>query len=434
MHELPIEKRILGKTGWPVSSIGFGGYRVHADNSEHLEALTTAINAGCNIIETSGYYENGNSELLFGRISSHQLHRISKAGYGNSAEDHCISPEFLEKELEKSLKRLNVTKLDGFLLHNPEAQLATGNRDKFTHSLKEAFATLERFARNGLIGFYGISSNAIAEPPASEAHLPLEVFINAAGAESHFAIIEFPLNLLEATPAITPDNSGKTLLQKAAEYNLGVLTNRPLNAFLPTRVFRLASGRAHHGIDTGGNLRARLQQAMNAEAHYPGEEIIPLKEIAWGHIIHRNAKQINDPIIWQDNLNNSIHPALRAAFNKLRSVEKKEINNWLADYEPLLAQLFKAVTTFLEAAAAEESRNMSAALNKICPQLKTSSTLSQKSLRIIRSFPEISSVLIGMRRPTYVTDLLPAAARDANLSVEQAKTTLESLEAFKQSG
>lgn len=68
---------------------------------------------------------------------------ISKAGYVNIADTthlddsfakindksaHSISPEFLNKQISESLSRLNLEKLDIFMLNNPERILQAKNK------------------------------------------------------------------------------------------------------------------------------------------------------------------------------------------------------------------------------------------------------------------------------------------------------------------
>ena len=53
--------RILGRTGLTVSALGFGAYRVDAGTPEHGMALQEALEGGCNLIDTSTNYTDGES-------------------------------------------------------------------------------------------------------------------------------------------------------------------------------------------------------------------------------------------------------------------------------------------------------------------------------------------------------------------------------------
>src|SRR5258708_6737832 len=82
---------LLGKTGWSVSPVGFGGYRISPLVQDHREALKLALTSGCNLIDTSTNYGDGASEKLIGEVlreltTEHGLKRdqvvvVSKVGY-----------------------------------------------------------------------------------------------------------------------------------------------------------------------------------------------------------------------------------------------------------------------------------------------------------------------------------------------------------------
>ncbi|MDD4600686.1 hypothetical protein SDC9_20833 [bioreactor metagenome] len=60
--------RSLGRTGLIVSEAGFGGYRVDAKIPEHCQALAYALRSGVNLIDTSANYADGGSERLVGSV------------------------------------------------------------------------------------------------------------------------------------------------------------------------------------------------------------------------------------------------------------------------------------------------------------------------------------------------------------------------------
>ncbi|MBK8434322.1 MAG: aldo/keto reductase [Chloroflexi bacterium] len=149
-----ISYRPLADTGAWVSAAGFGGYRVEADNPDHLAALRHALRGGINLIDTSANYSDGGSETAVGQIVAEgilpreQLIIVSKAGYlqgqnyalsqqmqaegrpfpdlvhYSTGLEHCLHPDFLADQLTRSLGRLGLARLDVFLLHNPEYYLS----------------------------------------------------------------------------------------------------------------------------------------------------------------------------------------------------------------------------------------------------------------------------------------------------------------------
>jgi aryl-alcohol dehydrogenase-like predicted oxidoreductase len=74
--------RILGRTGLSVSEIGYGAWGIGktmwigADDKESLRALHTAIDNGCNFIDTAMAYGNGHSEQLIGQVIKEQTEKV----------------------------------------------------------------------------------------------------------------------------------------------------------------------------------------------------------------------------------------------------------------------------------------------------------------------------------------------------------------------
>jgi aryl-alcohol dehydrogenase-like predicted oxidoreductase len=283
----PVSFAPLGHTGLMASQAGFGGYRISSGVSHHEKALRTAICSGINLIDTSANYADGGSETLVGQVledltaggevKRQQVIVISKVGYlqgenfalsqqrkseGRAFEDlveygqgleHCIHPEFVEDQLTRSLARLKLETLDGYLLHNPEYYLGWASknglslksaREEYYRRIRAAFEHLEKEVEKGRIRHYGISSNTFVSAAADPELTCLETvweIAEAVSADHHFGFVQMPFNLLE--PAAVLENNqpgGKSALSFAAQKGLGVLTNRPLNAFAAGRLLRLA--------------------------------------------------------------------------------------------------------------------------------------------------------------------------------------------------
>ena len=190
MSPAAFPRRALGKTGLGVSPLGFGCYRVDDRTPFHAEALRHALLGGVNLIDTSTNYGDGGSERLVGKvvaalIDEGQVRRedlvvVSKIGYvqGENLHQararaaagrpwpelveymdqcwHCVHPQVLADQLDRSLERLRLRKLDVCLLHNPEyffsdaahrrradAERLPALRDEFYRRLQEAFAFFE---------------------------------------------------------------------------------------------------------------------------------------------------------------------------------------------------------------------------------------------------------------------------------------------------
>ncbi len=279
----------LGSTGLTTSRIGFGGYRISLGVDDHYNALEKAIQDGCNLIDTSTNYADGESERLVGTvvkdliakrfITREEIIVVSKIGYvqgknlarAKAREQegqpfpemvkygdgiwHCLHPEFLEEQLTLSLDRLGLATLDICLLHNPEYFLSEAKnrhlslnpiqlkdlRQEFYRRMQQAFVYLEAQVAAGLLQFYGVSSNTCTAKPNNPEATSLSQMLSAAQTAAqqsgqshhHFRILQLPMNLFEAGALFT-QNTGKddieTVLSLAREQDIAILANRPLNA------------------------------------------------------------------------------------------------------------------------------------------------------------------------------------------------------------
>ena len=291
---------LFGATGLTASRLGFGTYRVGQREAEHREALRSALRQGCNVIDTSTNYMDGESEQLVGSVLREMMRAgdltregvivVSKIGYvqgqnltqaqareksGKPYPDmvkygddiwHCIHPEFLADQLTLSLDRLGLATLDVCLLHNPEYFLSHATRlggdesrdlpalrQEFYARLQQAFEYFETQVQAGRLRGYGVSSNTATSAPDDPGATSLSHMIDAAklaattvGAPSHhFQVLQCPMNVYESGAALiknTGIHNGSTLLEEAMRERIAVLVNRPLNAMPVQRggVIRLA--------------------------------------------------------------------------------------------------------------------------------------------------------------------------------------------------
>ena len=291
--------RQLTGTDLTTSKIGYGTYRVDHRFDEHSDTLRKAIQAGCNLIDTSSNYTDGGSETLIGNVLSEQISAgkierseiivVSKVGYiqGQNLDEamrregdgehweevvkymdgcwHCIHPDFLSDQWKRSSDRLQLETIEIYLLHNPEYFLSDAHkrsphanlddmRDAFYDRIRRAFVQMEHFVKEGKIRYYGISSNTFPSPNADFEHVSLQHCYDAAcnaartvhgnQGENHFRIIQLPYNLFEHAALSEVNNTingqDMTVLQGARSHGIGVLVNRPLNALQGNQMARLA--------------------------------------------------------------------------------------------------------------------------------------------------------------------------------------------------
>ncbi|HEY5649222.1 MAG TPA: aldo/keto reductase [Nitrospiria bacterium] len=439
--------RPLGKTGLKVYPLGFGCYRVEDGNPIHEQALRAYLKAGGNLIDTSANYTDGLSEQLIGKVlkdtSREDVVVVTKAGYiqGRNmdlarnhdfpetvkyGEDlwHCIHPDFLDLQLKLSAERLQVETVNVFLLHNPEyflsdkgrlGRVSEADQDEFYRRIREAFLFLEEAVRGGRIQCYGISSNHFGYPLSNPEAVKIDRCLSIAGeisAEHHFQVVQFPLNLFEPGAALEKNNGGLTALEFCGKNGIGVLTNRPLNAFAGGRMLRLADFAAPGGKPPGLEaLKKILEPLREVEIRFAEtfsasreetpdvadrlEEILP-KIQSTAHFEHAAGPFIIDPIRrWLAQVHAELEddpkwPAWQKAFAEGVNRAIEEMGRYVAARDQKTSDavrelLFEA--GFPRGNAEQEP-------------------LSRMAVGVLLSLPGLSAALAGMRRPEYVRDLM----------------------------
>lgn len=482
----PTAFRALSGTGLTVSKVGYGTYRVHVDVPEHHATLAAAIRRGCNCIDTSSNYTDGGSERLIGAVLGdligagaarrEEILLVSKVGYlqGQNLELaarrqaqgspwpevvtyqegcwHCIHPDFLADQLERSLARLRCAALDVYLLHNPEyffahalhgadSQDLPALRDEFYRRVERAFAQLERFIQEGRLSFYGISSNTFPNPREDGETVSLDRVLAAArrAAEEvlgdperhHCKVLQLPYNLFESgalTERNTPVNGASaTVLEAAAAWGIGVLVNRPLNAIRGDAMRRLARPALEAGRDYAGEIEANLRALRATEAALRQEmegwpqpprlqDLGPQQQLFFdvGEVLAANLARLPAAEQWEMIVGQIMAPNVRKALEEaLRRCPPERREAWQGRqpaYVEQLNSLLAGVRSYHEWRAAQQMAPLDDRLAACLPPGAPQATLSQKALQFVASSPGVSVVLNGMKRSPYVDDALAIMA------------------------
>lgn len=457
----------LGRTGLTVSRLGFGGYRVTDTVPEHREALSRALTAGINLIDTSTNYTDGGSERLIGsvlreaiesgRVVRDEVVVVSKVGYvqGRALEAarkrerngepfpemvklgheawHCIHPEFIRDGLRRSLDRLEIETLDVMLLHNPEYWLAQAVRDgapldearsELDRRLQAAFACLEEEAAGGRISWYGASSNTVVAAPDSPETTFLTDMIeaaHAAGGDRHrFAVLQLPLNLLESGALFQRKEGAdgdRTVLEAAAAEGVAVLANRPLNASAGGHLVRLAEPRRERSrkklpalevqLDRVGELEAAFRDRIAPEIQAPPDALQPADYFAWAERLRHALPRIGGLAEWSPVESQVAHTVGVIGDALGRNLSGDVAARWKAWRDRYLEALQTLLAVARDAAAdrsARAARAITAALDPSLPGERRGEALARKALWTVASTPGVTCVLNGMRRPDYVED------------------------------
>jgi uncharacterized protein len=459
--------RPLADTGVRVSAVGFGGYRVDETTPEHAEALRRALLNGCNLVDTSTNYTDGASERMVGGVLASLFARrslardevvvVSKIGYvqghnlelaeqrelaGRPFPDvvkygegiwHCIHPEFLSDQLTRSLDRLGLETLDVCLLHNPEYYLKDAHershgttdkrRQEFYRRLAEAFAYLEAEVQGGRLRWYGVSSNTVAAPADDAEAVSLSRMMEAArdgaGPGHHFRVLQLPLNLFESA-GLKQRNTGAdaahTVLDEAAAQGVAVLVNRPLNAIVDDGMQRLAEVVVPDGpaLDAQARTVSDLEAAFRSEIATrlrPAEGGVPPDQLfRWGEELPAALQYVRSLDHWEHIEAQRIVPrlveVLQALDRSLGGALSDRWRSWREEYLPALQGLMAACRRLAAERSQEAARGVTAAIDPLVPEVRRGETLSRKSVWVLASTPGVTSVLVGMRRPEYVDDVL----------------------------
>jgi aryl-alcohol dehydrogenase-like predicted oxidoreductase len=465
----------LGKTGLTVSACGFGAYRVDFRVREHFESLEYAINNGINLIDTSANYSDGGSETLIGnvleemtkqkKITREEIVIVSKGGYiqGKNLEAakkmkddglgyknvteyaeniwHCIHPDFLKDQITFSLERMKLETIDVYLLHNPEYFLDSPAakdleldelRHEYYNRIKRAFEYLETEIKSGRIGSYGISSNSFVKPSDDPVFTSLNYCVNAAeeiSPANGFKVIEFPLNLLERGAIINKNQLGdtKTLLDYAADLDMGVLINRPLNALDGKGLKRLADfpvNEEYSKLDEA-QIIAEINLLDLMEEDFTRENLGKLnlteenqKAVAAflkaGQMLKENWKGFGSVESFNDIKKQFLIPRVNYAFTALISSPNitDEMKTELDKIAKQTNKIMGIMDTLYGMMGNIRSKEIHLKLNELLKQEEADRfkdlSLSQKAILIINSLNGVDCTLVGMRQKKYADDVTTA--------------------------
>jgi pyridoxine 4-dehydrogenase len=165
----------------PVYRLGFGAMRITgrgiwgppANRDEAIRTLRRVPELGITFIDTADSYGPGVSEDLI-REALHPYKDLviaTKAGLVRPGPDQwtpCGKPEYLRKQVVRSLQRLGVERIELWQLHRIDPGVP---RD-------EQFACIANMQREGLIHHVGLSEVSVEDVKAAESHFKVATVQN----------------------------------------------------------------------------------------------------------------------------------------------------------------------------------------------------------------------------------------------------------------
>ena len=261
-----------------LSNVGIGTYLGNPDSDTDnivKNAVKKSVLAGMNVIDTAINYRAQKAERSVGqaiselvnenKISRDEIFISTKNGYvtndGDIQEDlmqyiirelgkpgivkegdissgyHCMTIPYLEDQLNRSLKNLQLECIDLIYLHNAVEGNLEMPKETFLQKLKDVFEFYEQKRKDGKIRFYGMATwDCFRVAEDHKMFLSLEKVIEIAksvGGDDHgFRFIQLPYNLhfdqafMQKNQLV--DGKSASILDSAKQLNVGVFTSVPL--------------------------------------------------------------------------------------------------------------------------------------------------------------------------------------------------------------
>ena len=261
-----------------LSNVGIGTYLGNPDSDTDnivKNAVKKSVLAGMNVIDTAINYRAQKAERSVGqaiselvnenKISRDEIFISTKNGYvtndGDIQEDlmqyvmrelgkpgivkegdissgyHCMTVPYLEDQLNRSLKNLQLECIDLIYLHNAVEGNLEMPKETFLQKLKDVFEFYEQKRKDGKIRFYGMATwDCFRVAEDHKMFLSLEKVIEIAksvGGDDHgFRFIQLPYNLhfdqafMQKNQLV--DGKSTSILDSAKQLNVGVFTSVPL--------------------------------------------------------------------------------------------------------------------------------------------------------------------------------------------------------------
>ena len=215
----------LGRAGVKVSRLclgtAFRGYwNGHTEEATAIRTVETAIDLGCNFIDCANYYYQGRCEDLLGKAIKGKREDLvvttkvwSRIGEGPN--DQGLSRFAIMREVERSLKRLQIDYIDIYLLHNWDPNT----------ELDETLKAFDDLVRQGKVRYVGACNFTAAQTVEA-------LWTADRGGLDPFFVLQNQYNILQRWD-IEPE-----ILPICRQYGMGMMTYSPLAVGLLTGRFR----------------------------------------------------------------------------------------------------------------------------------------------------------------------------------------------------
>jgi aryl-alcohol dehydrogenase-like predicted oxidoreductase len=225
-----MDRRPLGTTGIEITRVGLGAWAIGGggwafgwgpqDDDASIETIRSAAERGINWVDTAAVYGLGHSEEVVGRavrgLPEHERPFVfTKCGQVGDASrpfepaTTILRPASIRRELEQSLGRLGVERIDLYQIHWPE-------RDGTT-PIEETWAEMARFVDEGKVRAIGVSNFGVD-------------LLERAEAVRHVDSLQPPFSLIRR-------DAGVDVIPWCADHGAGVIVYSPMQSGILTDRF-----------------------------------------------------------------------------------------------------------------------------------------------------------------------------------------------------
>jgi aryl-alcohol dehydrogenase-like predicted oxidoreductase len=208
-----MQTRPLGRTDMQITPIGLGAWAIGGNRGEFswgpqddqtsIATIKRALNLGINWIDTAPIYGLGHSEKLVGKAikGREKPYIFTKCSLLWDHEDrisHSLRVASIEREIEASLKRLDIETIDLYQIHWPDPD----------PEIEEGWSKLVDLKRQGKVRHIGVSNFSVEQLRRAEKIAPVET-------------LQPPYSLIDP-------HAEKEILPYCHEHNIGVIVYSPM--------------------------------------------------------------------------------------------------------------------------------------------------------------------------------------------------------------
>jgi aryl-alcohol dehydrogenase-like predicted oxidoreductase len=253
-----LETRVLGDSDLDLTRIGFGAWAIGGgdwqfawgpqDDQESIEAIHRALDLGINWIDTAAVYGLGHSEEIVGKAlktTSAKPYVFTKCSMiWDETRTIGRSLKQIRREVEESLKRLQVETIDLYQIHWP-------NPDE---EIEEGWATMAELKKEGKVRWIGVSNFNVSQMKRAMKVAPI-------------TSLQPPYSMINRT--IEPE-----ILPFCEKHGIGVINYSPMQSGLLTGAMTKERVAAFPKDDFRRNAKAFQEPALSrnlALAEFLGE-------------------------------------------------------------------------------------------------------------------------------------------------------------------